>query len=215
MKFQILKLWLKYLVIIGSITFNSTFSQVRSLKLGIGPSISTNLFLPDNATKKITMGGGLDINYSAFPHLGIGINAGYNELGGVRNDIAFRTSLWQLKTSLIYNILPYSEYNPFIFSGLGLIYFDPKYENGKPLPNVIEGLYQKWSILVPFGVGINIFLVEEFSVNFSADYNIAMSGYLDDLKIGNNDKYLSFKVSLTYYFFDKWYILEERRNKQK
>ena len=193
---------------------DKTFTQVRSLKLGVGPSFTLNNLLPDNARQKITLGGGFDILYGAFPNLGIGINNGYYELGGIRNDTAFRTSVWQFKTSLILNMMPYSDINPFIYSGIGLIYFDPKFENGKPLPNLVEGRYQKWSVILPVGLGVNVFLAEDFCINFSADYNFAMSDYLDDLKVGSGDQFVSFKIGISYFFFDKFYILRERRSKQ-
>jgi hypothetical protein len=194
-------------------TINTGLCQVRSLKLGIGPSFSMNLLFPDEAEKKMTLGGGLDVLYSAFPNFSLGANFGYYELGGVRDDIAFRTSTWHIKTNLIYNILPYNEVNPFIYSGIGLIYFDQKYENGKPLQNSINGIYQKWSVVIPFGVGANIFFAEEFALLLAAEYNVPMSDYLDDIRKGSSDQFLLFKVGINYFFFDKFYILRERKSK--
>lgn len=188
-------------------------AQVRSMKLGVGPALSMNLLNPDDAKKKLTLGGGMDIIYSAFPYLGIEANIGYFELGGERTDYTFRTSVWQFKTNLVYNILPNGKVNPNISGGIGIIYFDPKKENGTPLQNAIDGKYQKWSVVIPVGIGMNVFFAEEFSLNFSAHYNFAMSDYLDDIKIGNGDSYMSFTVGFSYYFFDKFYILRERHNK--
>jgi hypothetical protein len=188
-------------------------AQIRSLKLGVGPALSMNLLKPDDAKKKLTLGGGMDIIYSAFPYLGIESDFGYLELGGERTDYTFKTSVWQFKTNLVYNILPNSKVNPNISGGIGILYFDPKYDNGRPLPNASSGAYQKWSIVIPVGIGANIFFAEEFSLNFSAHWNFAMSDYLDDIKIGNGDSYMSFKIGFSYYFFDKFYILRERHNK--
>ena len=189
-------------------------AQVRSLKLGVGPELNMNMLLPDEAEQKMSMGGGININYSAFPYFGIGINYGFNELSGVRDELTFKTSAWHLKTNMTYNILPNSTINPFVFAGIGILYFDPKYDNGKPLPHAVAGDYQKWCAIIPLGVGINFFFAEEFSVNITGEYNIAMSDYLDDIKAGNTtDRYYSFKLGFSYYFFDKFYILWERDRK--
>jgi hypothetical protein len=193
-------------------------AQVRSLKLGVGPELNINWLLPDEANQKMSMGGGININYSAFPYFGIGINYGFNELIGVReqipDEITFKTSAWHLRATMTYNILPNSKINPFISSGIGILYFDPKYDNGKPLPHALAGDYQKWCAITPFIVGINFFFAEEFSVNIIAEYTVAMSDYLDDIKGESGvDKYYSFKLGFSYYFFDKFYILWERNRK--
>ena len=205
---------------------SSLYAQVRSLKLGIGPELNMNLLLPDEADQKMSMGGGININYSAFQYFGIGVTYGYNELNGVRNEIIpsdfdvvmweqlnFKTSSWHLSMNMKYNIFPNSKINPFISAGIGLLYFDPKYDNGKPMPNAIAGDYQKWAAMIPVSVGVNFFFAEEFSVNLTGEYNITMSDYLDDIKGGSGDKYYSFKLGFSYYFFDKFYILWERNRK--
>lgn len=192
---------------------SSASAQVRSLKLGVGPDLNVNLLIPDDASKKVSLGGGVNINYSAFPHFGIGVNLGFNELSGIRNDVNFKTSSWHMKTNLIYNILPDDRINPFIAGGIGLLYFDPKYDNGKPLYNASQGNYQKWSVVVPVSAGLNFFFAEEFSLNLTGEYNFAMSDFLDDIKGGSGDNYFSCKIGLSYYFFDKFYILRERKNK--
>lgn len=202
-----------FILIIHLLIINSTISQVRSLKLGIGPELNVNLLFPDEAKQKISLGGGLNINYSAFPHLGIGINLGFNELNGIRDEINFKTASWHMKTCLLYNILPDDRINPFIGGGIGILYFDPKYDNGKPLYNSSLGNYQKWSVIIPLSIGVNFFFAEEFSLNFTSEYTFAMSDFLDDVKIGNGDNFFSCRIGLSYYFFDKFYILRERKNK--
>lgn len=188
-------------------------AQVRSLKLGIGPELNVNMLIPDEASKRVSLGGGVNINYSAFPYFGIGVNLGFNELNGSRDNYNFKTSSWHMKTLLLYNILPDNRINPFIGGGIGILYFDPKYDNGKPLYNSAMGNYQKWSALIPVSLGVNFFFAEEFSLNISGEYNFAMSDFLDDIKKGNGDNYFSCRIGLSYYFFDKFYILRERKNK--
>lgn len=188
-------------------------AQVRSLKLGIGPELNVNMLIPDEASKRVSLGGGVNINYSAFPYFGIGVNLGFNALNGSRDNYNFKTSSWHIKTVLLYNILPDNRINPFIGGGIGILYFDPKYDNGKPLYNSAMGNYQKWSALIPVSLGVNFFFAEEFSLNISGEYNFAMSDFLDDIKKGNGDNYFSCRIGLSYYFFDKFYILRERKNK--
>lgn len=198
-------------VILFFFTCTIVEAQVRSLKLGVGPEMNVNLLIPDQASKKVSLGGGVNINYSAFPHFGIGVNLGFNELGGVRDEVNFKTSSWHMKTALIYNILPDDRINPFITGGIGLLYFDPKFDNGKPLYNAAQGNYQKWSVIIPLSVGINFFFAEEFSLNVTSEYNFGMSDFIDDIKGGSGDNYFSFRIGLSYYFFDKFYILRERK----
>jgi len=239
MKYKIIKIALQdYLLYCSRLAMRSTIfvillfctttiqAQVRSLKLGVGPELSMNWLVPDEADQKMGIGGGININYSAFPYFGIGVGFGYNELNGMRwesmgnteqgdmlGKVTFKTSSWHLGLNMKYNMLPNSKVNPFLSAGIGLLYFDPKYDNGKPLPNAVAGNYQKWAAMIPVSVGVNFFFAEEFSVNLTGEYNITMSDFLDDIKVGSADKYFSVKLGFSYYFFDKFYILWERNRK--
>jgi Outer membrane protein beta-barrel domain len=60
--------------------------------------------------------------------------------------------------------------------------------------------YQRTTLAVPLGVGFNLKLVHNLSVNVGATYYLTFTDWIDNFKSGSNDKYIWANVSLQYNF---------------
>ena len=123
-----------------------------------------------------------------------------------------------------------SIFAPYLFVGIGYTQFnsnsDLKDKNGNPYFYSKNGLikdandttkilqrdytyetklndsakYTNSTFAVPLGVGVNLKIVDNFYINLGAAYYLTFTDYIDNLKLGSNDKYLYIKVAFQYNF---------------
>jgi hypothetical protein len=60
--------------------------------------------------------------------------------------------------------------------------------------------YTRSTISIPLTLGFNLKLSDNIGINLAATYNLTMSDYLDNYKLGGNDNYLFAHVALKYSF---------------
>ncbi len=60
--------------------------------------------------------------------------------------------------------------------------------------------YTSGTLAIPLGLGINLKLVDNLYVNLNATYYMTMSDWIDNLKIGKNDRYIYASFALQYNF---------------
>ncbi|MGZ4048404.1 MAG: outer membrane beta-barrel protein [Bacteroidia bacterium] len=60
--------------------------------------------------------------------------------------------------------------------------------------------YKRSTLAVPIGIGFNLKVLRNLSVNVGATYYITFSDWIDNYKAGKNDKYLYANVSIQYTF---------------
>jgi opacity protein-like surface antigen len=191
-----------------------SFSQVRVGKLGIGLRGEAYLFQSDYVRNKTTPGGGLDISYSLFQNVGLRLAAGAGSLQ--YRDAAntkFTTSLFYGSLYVSVDFMPNSSFNPFVFVGGGLFYFDPRRDDNTPYIGANSGTKEAIGI----GAGADYFLSEFISLTVSGEYVLGSSDRLDGYVFGSDkDAYQRVSLGLRYYFFDQDFItkllkaLEER-----
>ncbi|MGK0137889.1 MAG: OOP family OmpA-OmpF porin [Algoriphagus sp.] len=146
---------------------------------------------------------------------------GYWDYRGLK----FKTPL--VEASLLGEIYPFKErkitcegitrrtLSPYLFGGIGLTYTNPTVEvqpgtTFPPLPRDITadaaGL-QKWTAVIPFGLGVKWNLAERFALGLEGGYRYSFSDYLDGISIAANDQrndgYFLGLVSGSYRFGDK------------
>ncbi len=79
-----------------------------------------------------------------------------------------------------------SDYNPYLFAGIGLLYFNPraKYEGEwYPLRRLqTEGVkYSPVTLVIPLGIGVRYRLNPMFNIVLEGGYRFAFTDYLDDV----------------------------------
>lgn len=198
-----------------------SYSQVRVGKLGIGLRGDGYLFQSDQPRTKTTPGGALDVNYSLFENVGLRLAVGGGSLQ--HRDSAsnkYTTSLFYGSIYVSVDFMPHSSFNPFVFVGAGLFYYDPRRDDNTPF--IDKGALAKAGLkeAIGFGAGADYFINEFISLTLSGEYVLGSTDRLDGIQGGgDNDAYQRISLGVRYYFFDQDFItkllkaLEERYKK--
>jgi hypothetical protein len=200
-------LWYAIVLCLAVVAFsNSSRGQMRSGKLGVGAAGSLYLFNPNLSDGLMKGGGGLSLSYSAMEHLGLRAMLGAGQLGW--KDIAGfsnTTTLLSANFYLSYDIIPHGTFNPFLFAGLGGVYFDPRSDQGNDLGTNLS----KFDINYLGGVGFDYFFSEFFSMTISGEFAMTNTDKLDNQNpknLGTKESYSRVNLEFRYYFFDQEYI---------
>jgi len=93
-------------------------------------------------------------------------------------------------------------YTPYIFAGVGGIYFDPQWEGIKKAEGVN---YKNQAITIPFGAGFKYNLRGPWSVGAELGYRLALTDYLDDVSARGDgrpyDSFMTLGITLSYTIF--------------
>ncbi|OGU57319.1 MAG: hypothetical protein A2X64_06310 [Ignavibacteria bacterium GWF2_33_9] len=113
-----------------------------------------------------------------------------------------RLSTYELYVTL--NLFPHETFVPYIFAGGGILNWEPRsgdtgYDG--PLPNNINGVYEKTKFVIPVGVGFESYLTDNLVLNGRGTLRFTGTDYLDDLQIegSDNDIFLTFGLGVSYY----------------
>ena len=192
------------LLCLALVFFSSqSHGQLRSGKLGIGAGGSMYLFNSNIDDGRYKFGGGMNVTYSVMEHLGVRLMLGSGQLGWKdAAGFSYTTDLMSANGYLSLDIIPHGSFNPFIFAGVGGIYFDPHSDDG-----VYNTGFDKIDINYLVGAGFDIFFNEFVSVTVSGEAAFSNTDKLDFPKsVGKNEMYSRVNLELKYYFFDQNYI---------
>jgi hypothetical protein len=200
------KTWYGIALCLALVVFSSSsYGQMRSGKLGVGVAGSLYLFNPNISDGLMKGGGGASLSYSVMEHVGLRAMLGAGQLGW-RDiaDVSNTTTMFSANVYLSYDMIPHGIFNPFLFVGLGGIYFDPRRDyDGMYL----QTYYEKFDINYLGGVGFDIFFSEFISMTISGEYALTNTDRLDNQKkLGTNDTYSRVNLEFRYYFFDQDYV---------
>ena len=137
----------------------------------------------DYSNSKGRLSGGME--YKLFfkkPGLNLNFGVGYFQL---ENEQAFKEDFASFDLNLEYNILPYENFTPFIYGGIGTI-----------SDIEIENPYVKFQ----YGVGIEFLPVNNFGIKIFGEQNLLLTDELDGLVNGKRDDfYWKIGVGLNFY----------------
>jgi len=183
---------------------NSSHGQMRSGKLGVGVAGSLYLFNPNFSDGLMKGGGGASLSYSMMEHLGLRAMLGAGQLGWKDVDgLSNTTTIMSANVYISYDMIPHGTFNPFLFVGVGGVYFDPRSDAG----NYLLGNNDKIDVNYLGGVGFDYFFSEFVSMTISGEFALTNTDKLDPLKNpGTNDTYSRVNLEFRYYFFDQGYV---------
>lgn len=194
--------------------------QMRSGKLGVGAGGSLYLFMDHFSDGLHKAGGGLNLSYSVMEHVGLRAMFGAGQLGWKDIDAAkspYTTNMLSGNVYVSFDVLPHSTFNPFLFVGIGGLYFDPRSDDGV----YATGNFDKIDINYLGGVGVDIFFSEFLSMTVSGEAAMTYSNKLDLGKTNlSRELYSRVNLEFRYYFFDQAYVtklieaLQERFRKK-
>lgn len=201
-------LWPAIILLAGSIFItDSASAQMRSGKFGVGAEGSLYLFNSNMADGLMKGGGGVTLSYSAMEHLGLRAMFGMGQLGYKNASNAFTNTTTLLTGNLYvsYDMIPHGTFNPFLFVGVGGIYFDPRSDKGNYL--VANTSVAKTDINYLGGIGFDYFFSEFVSLTLSGEFALTNTTALDMGKhLGTNNTYSRVNLEFRYYFFDQDYV---------
>jgi opacity protein-like surface antigen len=148
-------------------------------------------------------GGGLSLSYSAMEHLGIRAMFGSGQLGYKFQGNPYTTTIFSGNLYISYDMIPHGELNPYIFVGVGGLYFDPRSDAGVYPP----GGFDKMDFNYLGGAGLDFFFSEFYSLSLSGEIALTNTSKLDYPKMTqNNEMFSRINLEFRYYFFDQEYV---------
>jgi hypothetical protein len=128
----------------------------------------------------------------------------------IERNLSFRSDNLEVAVMGIAQLIPEGSrfyqrprFNPYLFAGIGYLYFNPKAEapaeyNGQPLPDagkwvplqplMTEGVdYKRSAFVIPYGVGVNIRISPFFNLVIDGGYRWTFTDYLDDASTVHKD----------------------------
>jgi outer membrane protein OmpA-like peptidoglycan-associated protein len=113
----------------------------------------------------------------------------------------FRTSVATAGGGVVYLLKASETVFPYLFAGAGLLWFDPKDENGRPLPGNRRGEYERREINYLGELGLRFLITDNLSFNLSAGTQISPFDNWDDSHEGiSNDLMITVMGGLSFSF---------------
>jgi hypothetical protein len=195
------------------------WGQTRVGKFGVGVDGSGQMLMGAGATNpSLGLGGGISLSYSIMEYFGVRGKFAMNQLSWKgSNSYSTITDLMTLNLYASADLMPNSNINPFIVAGGGMVFFDPKLDNGTRAPKSSSDMNFMG------GAGVDYFLNEFWSITLMGEYVITGSPYFAGSYAGSvvnpgNDSFLRGSLQIRYYFFDSAFItrlLDAQRERSK
>lgn len=182
--------------------------------------------------------GGIMLRYAHNQHVSARLNMGYSVLRGADtrsdnphlifsdtiNDFSFETTLLELSLQTEVNFLPFTAgdpetlFSPYIFGGIGGIFFKPQIYKNKtpyggtehlenPTPRDIEDTGSSIAAIGLVGFGIKLNVARNIVADAAWGFRFSNTDYLDEVSLrGNpkdNDYYSIIGLTVTYKFLDR------------
>ncbi len=196
-----------FCLLIAMFPLLNLFSQSNKL-LSIYGQGGANFLKSDYNTTLVGYngGGGILLYLTSSQSVDFGIIGNYNYYLFQGRDNSgkgygyFRTKSHLLSSGLFFNFyLTQKSSLRFRFNS-GILFFDPLDGSYDPLPNNRNGVYNKSIFTVAPSLDYNIYLSDNFSLDFSFEYVQPFTDYLDDIELWKWDYGLSTKLGISIYF---------------
>lgn len=190
-----------------------------------GVSIGTSGYMgeynPDKIYKFNSFSGSIGAKYNFNPTWGIrgdlsmvGINGKANYKIDPSLPVISQNAAFNSKNLVEFSVLPEfnffkfepnqkkAAYTPYVFAGLGAIYFKNIVNKEEP-----------FKLVIPFGAGFKYNLKSNLTLDSHISYRLAITDALDDVgsgwtggsfdKLNASDAYMTFQIGIIYTFFEK------------
>jgi outer membrane protein OmpA-like peptidoglycan-associated protein len=220
------------LLFITIFSFNSLYAQSEGERLAFGFNYGLIKYWGEFTDNQFWWGGDLFLRYNIIPQLSLqgsfglasmryktdqGVIDKYSDYFGEnaqRGDFYPETEtpiedknnvrIMTYELYLSYNLFAHESFVPFIFTGAGMMNYEPKSGNtgyAGALPNNIAGEYEKDQFVVPMGIGFEAYLTDNLVINGRGTFRYTGTDYLDDYAQEGSDKdyFLTFGLGISYY----------------
>ncbi len=137
--------------------------------------------------------------------IGLKLYGGTGKVGGKDGSIIpnkFTTTISYLGGGFIYSYFINEHFTPYLFAGIGNLWYDPQDDNGLKLPSKLVNPNGLSEITYNFKAGIDYFIARNLSMNLNAGIQIGKYDIVDGLLINGsqNDAIVSASVGFSYAF---------------
>ncbi len=161
-------------------------------RFGLGVNLGVSKLegdLPDASLSPLISG---HIRAMPFPYLALSGELGFSALGS-SSVKKFETTIIPFELSAIFNLLPFSHWNPYLFVGGGGVFWNATFNNA----TLDEGT----DSFLKTGGGIEYRVSRSIGFNLGATFRLSLTDGFDQLWQGDeNDQVLDVHGGITYYF---------------
>jgi outer membrane protein OmpA-like peptidoglycan-associated protein len=206
-----------FLTILFFIPFILSVAQDTTGMYGIGSSLGLTSIKTDQLTSsKVSPVGRLFFRYFPSKSFSFEVGAGLGEFRATKKgvpttieteeetidtliDTDYHSYIYPFDFRLVLQPIQIGGVAPYFFGGMGILFFDPKDNSGKPLSHNARGDYKKVTSYFPVGCGLQAAVSQRTMISLSGSYNYVASKYLDDIKSKSQDAF--WNISLNVFAF--------------
>ncbi len=198
-----------FLVVLFSLLVSEkTLAQNPNGGWSLGFRGGTNLWVNDFNKRIVGPGGEIMARYSLARYFSLGLAAGYEELKSKQTTAALGLPYDYLKlhafpASIIgwFHLAPGKIVSPYVYVGAGGMFYTRKNGSGEVVDQngvVVSQNSIRNSIYIPFGVGLETFILPKLSIAFDLGYHV-LDDYTEAYKFNVIDSYPTVKAGLNIY----------------
>lgn len=159
--------------------------EKRRSKFSTGLSYTFNSLKGDHRNTTMRPGGKFNLKYKFSDAFNVNFSIGYQQLGAKKN---FRSEFLNFDLDLEYLVLPFNEFSPFLYGGIGLI-------------NNTKGVDKRLKFKTQFGGGLEYLISPNIGFRGFGAYHIGVDDDWDRLVSGKrDDHFLQIGFGIHYYF---------------
>jgi len=137
------------------------------------------------------------LRFLPVPYFALNGELGFSSLN--TSNSSFKTQIIPFELSAIFNFLPHSKVNPYIFAGGGGVFWKAK--GIDPLTGQKGTLESNTDSFLKTGGGLEFFVSRSVAINLGATFRLSLTDNLDQLNQGDeNDQVLDVHAGVTFYF---------------
>lgn len=137
------------------------------------------------------------LRFLPVPYFALNGELGFASL--TTSNSSFKTQIIPFELSAIFNFLPHSKVNPYIFAGGGGVFWKAK--GIDPLTGQKGTLESNTDSFLKTGGGLEFFVSRSVAINLGATFRLSLTDNLDQLNQGDeNDQVLDVHAGVTFYF---------------
>ncbi len=137
------------------------------------------------------------LRFLPVPYFALNGELGFSSLN--TSNSPFKTQIIPFELSAIFNFLPHSKVNPYIFAGGGGVFWKAK--GIDPLTGQKGTLESNTDSFLKTGGGLEFFVSRSVAINLGATFRLSLTDNLDQLNQGDeNDQVLDVHAGVTFYF---------------
>jgi outer membrane protein OmpA-like peptidoglycan-associated protein len=171
-------------------------AQDRSGAVGIGASFGSIRPVVDIKGEKNSPFGRLFLRYYASSAVGFEAGAGLGTLQAENGLQYFTSKVEPVDIRLMLQPAGDSKFQPYVFGGVGMIFFDPRDRSDQPLPHNARNEYNRVTPYFPLGIGAEYAVWENTLVGLSGTYNSTGTENLADFTSSTKDAFWNITLNV-------------------